>query len=138
VLIDLVGQVRANRSKVFSLPQPDDICSFVSEAFAEMEQELGIAAMARIAGFGIALPFRLWEWSEAIGAPSDAMAIWRETDLREMISIMFAFPVYMQNDGTAACGAELAFGKRRDLHDFVYFHIGSFVGGGLGRVRHLL
>lgn len=131
VLIDFIGQVRAKRSKVFSLPQPADICSFVRESVTEIEQELGSGAIAHIAGFGIALPFGLWEWDEAIGAPSDAMAVWRETDLRERLSTLFAFPVYLQNDGTAACGAELAFGKRPDLHDFVYFHIGSFVGGGL-------
>jgi predicted NBD/HSP70 family sugar kinase len=35
------------------------------------------------------------------------------------------------NDGTAACGAELIFGTSREQPDFVYFFVGSFVGGGV-------
>ena len=130
VLIDFVGRVRATRSEVFALPQPDEICSFVKRAVAAFEQELG-SGMGRIAGLGIAMPFELWEWSEAIGAPAEAMAVWRDTDLRLQLAHLFSFSVYMLNDGTAACGAELAFGEHRHLNDYVYFHIGSFVGGGL-------
>ena len=37
----------------------------------------------------------------------------------------------MQNDATAACGAELAFGDNAALLDFIYFYVGAFVGGGL-------
>ena len=32
---------------------------------------------------------------------------------------------------TAACGAELVFGQTKDVNDFVYFYIGSFIGGGI-------
>ena len=41
------------------------------------------------------------------------------------------YPVYLQNDATAACGAELAFGEHAGLQDFIYFYVGAFVGGGL-------
>ena len=41
------------------------------------------------------------------------------------------FPVYLQNDATAACGAELVFGRPARLRDFIYFYIGAFVGGGI-------
>jgi predicted NBD/HSP70 family sugar kinase len=40
-------------------------------------------------------------------------------------------PVYLQNDATAACGAELVFGKTASLRDFIYFYIGAFAGGGI-------
>lgn len=130
VLIDFVGRVRATRREVFALPQPDEICSFVERAVTEFRQELG-SGMMRIAGLGVAMPFELWAWSEAAGAPPDAMAIWRDTDLRLQLAHLFGFPVCLMNDGTAACGAELAFGAHRHLNDYVYFHIGSFVGGGL-------
>ncbi len=42
-----------------------------------------------------------------------------------------SFPAYLQNDMTAACGAELVFGQTKDINDFVYFYIGSFIGGGI-------
>ncbi len=41
------------------------------------------------------------------------------------------FPVYLQNDATAACGAELVFGQTGNLSDFIYFYIGAFAGGGV-------
>ena len=41
------------------------------------------------------------------------------------------YPVYLQNDATAACGAELAFGDHAGLQDFIYFYVGAFIGGGL-------
>ena len=44
---------------------------------------------------------------------------------------LLPYPVYLQNDATAACGAELAFGDNAGLQDFIYFYVGAFVGGGL-------
>ena len=41
------------------------------------------------------------------------------------------WPVYFCNDATAACGAELVLGNPGHALDFLYFFIGSFVGGGV-------
>ena len=40
-------------------------------------------------------------------------------------------PVYVQNDATSACGAELVFGTGDRPRDFLYFYLGYFIGGGL-------
>jgi hypothetical protein len=40
-------------------------------------------------------------------------------------------PVYVQNDATSACGAELIFGTGERPKDFLYFYFGTFIGGGL-------
>ena len=40
-------------------------------------------------------------------------------------------PVYVQNDATSACGAELVFGTGERPRDFLYFYFGYFIGGGL-------
>jgi predicted NBD/HSP70 family sugar kinase len=39
--------------------------------------------------------------------------------------------VQLCNDATAACAAELSFGIGSRYRDFVYFFIGSFIGGGI-------
>jgi predicted NBD/HSP70 family sugar kinase len=39
--------------------------------------------------------------------------------------------VYVQNDATSACGAELIFGTGERPKDFLYFYFGTFIGGGL-------
>ena len=59
------------------------------------------------------------------------MAAWRGVDLRSELAARLPYPVYLQNDATAACGAELAFGDHAGLMDFIYFYVGAFVGGGL-------
>ena len=46
-------------------------------------------------------------------------------------------PVYIQNDATAACGAELVFGTGEKPKDFLYFYFGKFIGGGLVLNGHL-
>ncbi len=35
------------------------------------------------------------------------------------------------NDATAACAAELLFGRGHELRDYAYFYIGYFIGGGI-------
>ena len=86
---------------------------------------------ARIAGLGIAMPFELWNWADTAGAPREIMDQWRNSDIRAEIQAQCDFPVYLQNDATAACGAELVFGQTGGLRDFVYFYIGAFAGGGV-------
>ena len=63
-------------------------------------------------------------------APAELDA-WRSADIRAELAADLPWPVYVQNDATAACGAELAFGDNAGLQDFIYFYVGAFVGGGL-------
>jgi predicted NBD/HSP70 family sugar kinase len=77
------------------------------------------------------MPFELWNWADTVGAPREVMERWRGADIRADIAAHCPFPVYLQNDATAACGAELVFGETNDLRDFLYFYLGSFIGGGL-------
>src|SRR5690606_36960418 len=65
----------------------------------------------RIAGLGIAMPFELWSWADTAGAPREVMDEWRHRDMRTEIQLLCDFPVYLQNDATSACGAELVFGQ---------------------------
>jgi hypothetical protein len=53
----------------------------------------------------------------------------RSADL--VLASITNLPVRIQNDATAACGAELVFGRGKELTDFVYFFIGTFIGGGI-------
>ena len=77
------------------------------------------------------MPFELWNWADTAGAPREIMDQWRHRDIRADIQALCGFPVYLQNDATAACGAELVFGQTGNLRDFIYFYIGAFAGGGV-------
>ena len=131
VLIDFLGNVRAMLQNSYRYPAPRETVDFVSAGIERMRAGLNPAQDKRIAGLGIAMPFELWNWADTAGAPRDVMDQWRHRDIRADIQALCNFPVYLQNDATAACGAELVFGQTGNLRDFIYFYIGAFAGGGI-------
>jgi predicted NBD/HSP70 family sugar kinase len=131
VLIDFIGTVRAMEHSSYLYPAPDATVAFVRKGIAALSASLSAEQEKRIAGLGIAMPFELWNWADTVGAPRQVMDQWRQLDIRGEIQREVPFPVYLQNDATSACGAELVFGRSGNLRDFVYFYIGAFAGGGV-------
>ncbi|MGC4025102.1 MAG: ROK family transcriptional regulator [Mesorhizobium sp.] len=131
VMTDFLGNVRARREQSYVYPTPDETKHFLLSALREIRASMPPAQQELIAGLGIAMPFELWNWAEMVGAPRELMDQWRDRDIRAEIQNELPFPVFLQNDATSACGAELVFGRVNDLRDFVYFFIGAFAGGGV-------
>ena len=131
ILIDFLGVPKATLRKSYPWPTPPLIISFVREGILDLVHSLPSKLRNRVAGLGIATPFSLWDWTEQAGAPRDEMDQWRDCDLRTELARICDMPVYLQNDATAACAAELVFGKHAGLSDYLYFYIGTFIGGGV-------
>lgn len=131
VLMDFIGKIRRRVRQTYAYPQPDEIMSIILSGIESLEGQMSPDERLQIAGVGIAAPFELWNWAEEVGAPPGAMDAWRHFDLHREASARIRHPVYLQNDATSACGAELVFGVGPSYPDFVYFFIGSFIGGGI-------
>ena len=131
VLMDFVGTIRHQTHTTYPYPRPQEILTFLSEGIALLESRLDDKARTAIAGVGVAAPFELWNWASEVGAPEGAMDLWRGFDLQSELSAVSGYPVFLQNDATSACGAELVFGHGVRYSDFVYFYVGSFIGGGI-------
>jgi predicted NBD/HSP70 family sugar kinase/biotin operon repressor len=131
VLIDLIGGVRRLLHEAGSYPTPTGVSNFVTRGITELTGTLSTGEIERICGLGIAAPFELWNWEEQIGVPQTVLEQWRAFDLKEAVAGMCPWPVVFCNDATAACAAELVLGSGAHMLDFLYFFIGSFVGGGL-------
>ena len=131
VLIDMIGGVRRSLHEAGSYPTPASVSDFVTRGIAELSGPLSKTEIGRICGLGIAAPFELWNWEEQIGAPHEVLDQWRTFDLKETVARICPWPVVFCNDATAACGAELVLGNRGHALDFLYFFVGSFIGGGL-------
>ncbi|MFB2549793.1 ROK family transcriptional regulator [Ensifer soli] len=131
ILMDFVGNVRRQIREHHPYPMPDALLSFVSRGISMLESDLDPRQRDRIAGVGIAAPFLLWNWASEIGAPQADMDTWRSVDLQKEVSALTHYPVFLQNDATSACGAELVFGVGSTYPDFIYFYIGTFIGGGI-------
>lgn len=130
VLIDFLGHALMKREITYAFPTPDKVVGFVESGINASLMHLG-PLRSRVAGLGIAVPFELWNWATEIGATTNEMDSWRSFDIRASFEALGDWPVYLQNDATAACGAELTFGRHSGLQDFIYFYIGTFVGGGV-------
>lgn len=131
VLMDFVGQIRMHHHETYAYPVPQKIIEIIGKGIGRLEGQLSMVERERIAGIGISAPFELWNWADEVGAPAGAMDLWREFDLQQEVSASTKHAVYLQNDATSACGAELVFGIGPSYPDFVYFFIGSFIGGGI-------
>ncbi len=131
VLMDFVGNVRKRYHETYAYPLPQEILRIITNGLDDIEKQMSAEEQARIAGIGIAAPFELWNWADEIGAPSGAMEVWHGVDLQAEVASRVAHPVYLQNDATSACGAELVFGVGPTYPDFIYLFIGSFIGGGI-------
>ncbi|MBP1852445.1 ROK family transcriptional regulator [Rhizobium halophytocola] len=131
VLMDFIGKIRYAKHYTYAYPEPRRILSIATGGIAALEAELNAGQQAAIAGLGIAAPFELWNWAGEVGAPDGVMDAWRSFDLQAEVSARLSYPVFLQNDATSACGAELVFGLGPRYSDFVYFYIGSFIGGGI-------
>ena len=131
VLTDFLGRVRYRTGLNHRYPTPDGIVQFANNAIARFAGQLPEAHRTRVAGLGIALPFRLWDWGKPTDDDAVGLAAWRDRDIAAELDALWEFPVYICNDTSAACGAELVFGAQNRPRDFLYFYVGYFVGGGL-------
>ncbi|SNR55937.1 ROK family transcriptional regulator [Paracoccus sediminis] len=128
-LVDFVGHIKIHRQEIYSHPTPERVLAFARQGLATILDSL--APSARIAGMGIAAPFRLWDWGSE-------MAGWHDVDLSASLAEGLAFPVFLENDASTACAAELIFGRSVLPRDFVHLYIAHFAGGGVvldGRLR---
>ena len=131
ILTDFLGRIIAQRRRIYRYPTHATVVDFAARELPSMIDEMPTRLRARIGGLGIAMPGQLWNWAQYLGAPQAEMDDWRARDIRAEIAGFCQFPVFVQNDATAACGAELVFGTGPRPKDFLYFFIAYFVGGGL-------
>lgn len=124
VLIDFTGKVRQRLHLNYDYPSTAAVLSHLATSHEIMTRELPSSLAKRIVGIGIALPegIELWplpDW-KAEGGPA-----WSQIDFEAAVREFSDLPIYIQNDVTAAAGAEIIFGAARRLSDFAYFFVGA-------------
>ncbi len=130
-LLDLVGNVLGALHENCAYPTVDQLTRFMKKGLAVLVPDKTADAPRRLAGIGVAMPDELWNWSVELEAPEAVMNQWRHFDIKAGLAQLSTLPVYVCNDDTAACAAELLFGNPGNYQDFLYIYIGSFVGGGV-------
>ncbi len=131
VLMDFCGTIRSARSRSFAYPHPTDIVDFIEENVPKLIATLPQEIQNRLCGLGIAIPFKMWEWADMLEVPSSELSAWKDFDIASEITKHSGLQVFVQNDATAACSAELILGGGQSYEEFAYFFIGYFIGGGI-------
>ena len=128
--VDFVGQVRAREELEYEYPDSKVLFPTIRKRLASVDRKLGAHAR-RVVGVGVAAPLWLGGWGDFLGAPPGVMDAWHRIDIRERVQAMTELPVEFAKDTTAACAAELLMGRGREVRNFLYLFIGTFIGGGL-------
>lgn len=129
-VIDFSGKILSIARSIHSFPTPEITMAFVKKNAPKVLCKAGID-QSDIDSVGVAMPYELWHWTDEFSAPTNKMNEWRTFDLRAALKHRFQSPVLIENDATAACRAELAFGKHYEKEDWIYFYIDTFIGGGI-------
>ncbi|WP_207951675.1 ROK family transcriptional regulator [Pseudomaricurvus alcaniphilus] len=130
-LEDFTGKVRGALHAPCDYPTVDEMLSFLRRGVEFLKGSIDEECAERIRGIGVATPFELWKWAQEMGAPEATLEQWNDFDFEKEMSALTDYPVYVCNDDTAACVAELIFGNPGNYDDFLYIFIGSFIGGGV-------
>lgn len=130
LLVDFTGQVRQRFRLDYEFPQIDSLMPVMSQHIHAMLATLG-PLKDRLVGVGVAAPFQLGGWHRLLGLSQSQATDWNQFDLREAVQTLAPAPVVYAKDTTAACVAELVAGRGRDLKNFLYLFVDTFVGGGL-------
>lgn len=135
-LVDFKGKRLAEHAITYPYPTPDNVFPFLRGTMDEV-LKASPRSRHRLAGIGVSMPNRLWEWHKVVKAPEEALNAWRSIDVQREVENVSGLEAVMQNDATSACVAEHLLGRGDALSDFVYLFVGAFIGGGLvlnGRV----
>ncbi len=129
-VVNFVGDIISIQKKSVPFPTPKMTLEFVK---TKLNAVLRSAKQSRktILGMGVAMPFELWSWTAEFGAPKDEMETWRDFDAVNALGAIVPWEIIIENDATSACRAELVFGSHADKQDWIYFFIGTFIGGGV-------
>ena len=136
LLVDFTGNVRQRHSLDYAFPDADHLLPAIAEHLASMRDALG-PLQDRLVGVGVAAPFQLGGWHRMLGLSQAQSEAWNQIDLRAQVQTLTDVPVSFAKDTSAACVAELVAGRGRDLKNFLYLFVDTFVGGGLVINSHL-
>jgi predicted NBD/HSP70 family sugar kinase len=136
LLVDFSGQVRQRHRLEYDFPDADVLVPAIKSRLRNMQAELG-HLKDRLVGIGVAAPFQMGGWHRLLGLSEAQSDAWNQIDLRAQVQAMTGVPVSFAKDTSAACVAELVAGRGRDLKNFLYLFVDTFVGGGLVINSHL-
>lgn len=131
LLIDFTGAVLSRVFYDYRFPVPKEVFNNIKLSLDNILGNLTENQRTKVIGIGLAVPYSLDGWAKELAEPATAREAWANTNIREEIAALTDIPTTLANDATAACIAELNFGNPHQWRTFLYFYVGTFMGGGV-------
>ncbi len=130
VLLNFNGVVLATQTWPMAFPERASVIAQVARFARAQLAALSLEQRQAFLGVGIAIPWFIGAWREEIGVSPDQAREW-DAGVEDAFRSGLDCPVFFENDGNAAALAELLCGVGLGVENYLYFHVGTFVGGGL-------
>ncbi len=129
-VINFTGDIVSYKHIDQAFPTPTSTLDFLK---AELNKVLRSAKKKRsqISGMAVSMPYELWSWTDKFDASKEEMEAWRDFDVVKELKKSVPWNILVENDCTAACRAEQVFGTHLEKKDWIYFFVGTFIGGGI-------
>ncbi len=131
ILVGLASQIESRQSLRYKYPDAKALFHWIKTKVNQLAQDMTKAQADKLIGIGVATPFNLDGWEGVINAPKGAMSKWKDIDITSEIERLTGQKTFLLNDATAACLAELRSSQNRQNQSFLYFYVGTFLGGGI-------
>ena len=124
------GTVLVRRTERFAMPDAGVTLRLLDANLPGLIADLPDEQQKRVIGAGIAMPRSLAGWAE-LNLAAGALEDWNDIDIVAEVESRVGARTFLLHDVSAACLAELCFGRGKEIQNFLYLYVGSFVGGGL-------
>jgi len=131
VLIDFLGSVIGLELLEYKFPKRADIVQFTRQSGLRLLATLSESSRKRVVGLGVAMPNEIWKWEQPFSTQQIDLQEWADETHFDELAENLKLPVFLMNDATAACGAELTLNQALTDGSFLYFFVGWFIGGGV-------
>ncbi len=129
VLVNLAGIVQAHVRYDLEFPSPEETVRLMVEATWRLTEHQNIPP-ERLWGVGVGVPGPLDTRSGSVVNPSNFPG-WEEVPIKDLLQERIDYPIYLENNATAAAIGEKWYGVGRHMRNFFYVFFGVGLGGGL-------
>lgn len=131
ILLNMHAQVLAHHHADYAYPDAETMVDTIAAVVADFAATLSVEQRARLLDLGVAMPGRLAENMDLLGAPPGQSELWRALNLEEALEARSGLGVTMFNDGNAACWAELIALAPPRPANIIYLLVSHFVAAGI-------
>lgn len=129
VVSNLIGEILERADIVADFQDPASVLDKVVHTVRDAIQKLSLPC-TQILGLGIGVPGILdKDRGHLLFSPN--MPSWRDVPLRQFLREELPFPVFIENDASAAALGEQWFGAGRGVDNFIFVFADMGIGGGL-------